>query len=106
GRGAGTPGTIVFRAEQGVDDPAVQRAMEELFTVVETLAADPGVDVESHPAFAALTDGQRAELADADLEPFRGMTLVSPYDPEGARQISSQGDHAGQIAFADLELPG
>ena len=31
GQGTGYTGTIVFRAEQGVDDPEVQAAMEELF---------------------------------------------------------------------------
>ena len=34
GKGAGVTGTIVFRAEQGVDDPEVQAAMEELFDEV------------------------------------------------------------------------
>ncbi|MBX3286313.1 MAG: MMPL family transporter [Actinobacteria bacterium] len=34
GQGAGQTGTIVFRAEQGVDDPAVKEAMEALFAKV------------------------------------------------------------------------
>jgi RND superfamily putative drug exporter len=34
GAGAGTTGTIVFQAAQGVDDPAVQREMEALFAEV------------------------------------------------------------------------
>ncbi len=37
GQGAGIQGTIVFRADAGVDDPAVQRAMEGLFTAVEAM---------------------------------------------------------------------
>ena len=37
GMGTGVTGTIVFRAEQGVDDPEVQAAMQELFDQV----ADP-----------------------------------------------------------------
>jgi predicted RND superfamily exporter protein len=40
GEGTNATGTIVFRAEQGVDDPAVQTAMEELFADVED---QPGV---------------------------------------------------------------
>src|SRR5690606_27678483 len=106
GRGAGTPGSIVFQADDGVDDPTVQAAMTELFTMVEALAEDPDLDVETHPAFASLTDEQREELADADLAPFEGLAVVSPYSPEGASQISTQGEHAGRIAFASLEMPG
>ncbi|MCU1371075.1 MAG: hypothetical protein JWO77_2269 [Ilumatobacteraceae bacterium] len=34
GQGSGISGTIVFRADQGVDDPEVQAAMEKLFTKV------------------------------------------------------------------------
>ena len=34
GQGTGITGTIVFRAEQGVDDPAVRTAMEEVFARV------------------------------------------------------------------------
>ena len=37
GVGAGPGGTIVFRAEQGVDDPAVRSAMSELFARVRAL---------------------------------------------------------------------
>jgi RND superfamily putative drug exporter len=45
GQGTGATGTIVFRAEQGVDDPAVQAAMSELFDKVA--AADNVLGVES-----------------------------------------------------------
>ena len=34
GQGTGQAGTIVFRADQGVDDPAVQQAMQGLFDEV------------------------------------------------------------------------
>ena len=37
GAGAGPAGTIVFRAEQGVDDPEVRSAMGELFARVKAL---------------------------------------------------------------------
>src|SRR5262249_62032369 len=33
------------------------------------------------------------------------VTLVSPYDPAGARQISRLGPEAGKIAYANVELP-
>src|SRR5690606_455388 len=65
-------GTIVYRAEQGVDDPEVREHMEELF----------------------------AEVANIDDV----IRVESPY-AEGAQQISSQGEEAGRIAFANVELP-
>ncbi|MDQ4131680.1 MAG: MMPL family transporter [Actinomycetota bacterium] len=37
GQGTGQVGTIVYRAEQGVDDPAVRRAMQALFERVATI---------------------------------------------------------------------
>ena len=40
GQGAGFTGTIVFQADQGVDDPEVEAAMSELF---DTVAAEDGV---------------------------------------------------------------
>ncbi len=104
--GSGTQGTIVFRAEQGVDDPAVQESMEQLFTMVQTIADDPDVDVASDPAFAHLDDDALQVLEDADLSTWEGITLASPYDDPTGRQISSQGDNAGLIAYANLEIPG
>src|SRR5262245_40988969 len=37
GQGTGQSGTIVFRAEQGVNDSAVRQAMEGLFTTVDAI---------------------------------------------------------------------
>ena len=68
----GEGGTIVFRAEQGVTDPEVQRAMTAYF--------DRAGQIE-------------------------GITLISPYTPEGAQQIASQGPEAGLIAYAQIGLP-
>jgi RND superfamily putative drug exporter len=68
----GEGGTIVFRAEQGVDDPEVQRAMTSFFDEVSQI---------------------------------EGLTLTSPYAPEGAQQIAQQGPDAGRIAYAQIGLP-
>ncbi len=46
GQGAGQTGTIVFQADQGVADPAVQAAMTELFDAV---AAQDGVSFVDSP---------------------------------------------------------
>ena len=102
GLGGGIPGTIVFQADQGVDDPEVKAAMEGFFAELVALRDDPNVDVRTDPAFASLTKRQRADLDKADLGVIRGMDVVSPYSPEGARQISAD----GKIAFASLEIKG
>jgi RND superfamily putative drug exporter len=70
--GAGLTGTIVFRAEQGVDDPEVEAAMSALF------------------------DG---------LDERDDITIASPYAEGGDRQIARDGDLAGQVAYADIEMP-
>ena len=73
GEGTGMTGTIVFRADQGVDDPAVVAAMQALFDEVATYD-----DV---------------------------LRVQSPYTPEGQQQIAARGPSAGQIAFANVEVP-
>jgi RND superfamily putative drug exporter len=71
GLGAGPSGSIVFQADQGVDDPEVQAAMEELFTATD-----------------------RIQFVD----------VTSPYSPQGFGQIAQQGELAGKVAFARVEL--
>jgi len=77
----GQSGTIVFKARQGVDDPSVRAAMEELFGLVD--AGFPGADgVPQHP----------------------GGTVISPYSERGREQIARTGPLAGQIAYAQVNL--
>ena len=77
----GQSGTIVIRAEQGVDDPAVVAGLEDLFAAVD--AGFPGADgVPRAP----------------------GATVVSPYSAEGVGQIATTGPLAGQLAFAPVQL--
>jgi putative drug exporter of the RND superfamily len=80
--GAGTQsGTIVFRADQGVDDPEVTAAMEELFALVD--AGFPDEDgVPEHP----------------------GATVISPYSEQGEGQIAGQGPLADELAYAQVNL--
>jgi RND superfamily putative drug exporter len=63
----GQSGSIVFRAPQGVDDPAVVDAMNEMFDEVSQI---------------------------------EGVTVTSPYEDAGVRQIN--GD--GTIAYASIDL--
>ncbi len=80
--GAGTQsGTIVFRADQGVADPEVTAAMEELFALVD--AGFPDEDgVPEHP----------------------GATVISPYSEQGEGQIAGQGPLADELAYAQVNL--
>jgi putative drug exporter of the RND superfamily len=80
--GAGTQsGTIVFRADQGVADPEVTAAMEELFALVDAGFPDDN-GVPEHP----------------------GATVVSPYSEQGGGQIARQGPLAGALAYAQVNL--
>lgn len=79
GAGAGAGGTIVFEASQGIADPEVQSAAT---TLLDSLIAEtgPGGELES-------------------------MFIRSPFAPEGAAQVASQGPRAGEIAYAQLSIP-
>ncbi|MCU1485956.1 MAG: hypothetical protein JWN67_2702, partial [Actinomycetia bacterium] len=77
----GQTGTIVFRAPQGVDDPAVRAAMVALFEVVDAGFPDAH-GVPQHP----------------------GATVVSPYAPGGGSQIARTGPLAGTVAYAQVNL--
>jgi putative drug exporter of the RND superfamily len=68
----GDSASIVFKAEQGVDDPEVKAAMTDFF--------DGVVEIEGV------------------------VTVMSPYGPIAAGQVSSTGDAAGKVAYAQLVL--
>jgi putative drug exporter of the RND superfamily len=72
GAGGGQTGSIVFRADQGVDDPDVEQTMQAYF---------------------------------AEVDAIPDVTVVSPYGPDGERQISQAGDDAGRVAYAQVEVP-
>ncbi len=82
GLGSGFRGTIVFRSEAGVDDPAVRAAMEEMF---REAAAYEGVSLTS--PYAATSPIPQA--------PEPG----TPHMP-GRPQVSAD----GRVAFASLDL--
>ena len=68
GLGSGQSGSVVFRAEAGVDDPAVRAAMQAMI---------------------------------AEIAQIEGLTVVSPYVPQGAAQISKD----GLVAFVSITVP-
>ena len=71
GLGAGPTGSIVFQADQGVTDPEVQAAMEELFAETDDIAF---------------------------------VEVTSPYAPQAFGQIAEQGELAGRVAYARVEV--
>ena len=77
----GQSGTIVFRAEQGVDEPEVVAAMEALF-------ADVGAGFPDE-------NGVAEHVA---------ATIISPYSDRGASQIARGGELAGQVAYAQVNF--
>jgi putative drug exporter of the RND superfamily len=54
--------------------------------------ADPEVEAAMSRAFERIDD-------------IPGLTVTSPYAPEGARQVSAAGPEAGRIAYATIDLP-
>ncbi len=77
----GQSGTIVFRADQGVDDPKVVAAMEALFSTVNAGFPDE-TGVAQNP----------------------GATVLSPYGEQGRAQIAREGPLADQLAYAQVNF--
>lgn len=83
--GSVNTGSIVFQADQGIDDPEVVVVMSEYFELI---------------------DGTRPLINPATGEPFdmSGFAVVSPYSDFGAQQVAPAGPLAGKVAFATVNL--
>ncbi|MBK9180917.1 MAG: MMPL family transporter [Acidimicrobiales bacterium] len=108
GEGGGEGGTIVFRTDQGVDDPAVRAAMSTFFADVDAL---PQVNVVS--PFTPEGQGQVAAagtIAYAQVEVPRDLSLSESTDLAGEIESLAptvpgvQIEYGGQL-FADFEPP-
>ena len=82
------------------------------FDVLDEHFADSGAGAEGGTivfrAEDGVTDPQVQEAMTAFFEQvseIEGLTLTSPYGPQGAQQIASQGPEAGKIAYAQIGLP-
>ena len=106
GTGAGLQGTLVYRADQGLQDPQVKAGIEAQLAMIEKIAADPKVDVLHDPTFASLSPSDRRAVAGEDLTQMKGMTVDSPYATGGEPRIATTGPNAGKIGFASIEVPG
>ena len=112
GQGAGQTGTIVFQAEQGIDDPAVEQAMTALFdrvaeegivTRVESpydpLFADRLVSTSSGRTIAYANVGMPEDVEFSDAGDLRDLIL------EDAPEIDGLQIEPGGFIFADFEEP-
>ena len=118
GAGAGPGGTIVFRAEQGVDDPSVRSAMSELFARVDALEGT-SVITPYDPFVGPLRISQdsdhagRVAYADVSLPPGTsgteaqdmGRTIEELIDELALQSIDGLEVEVGGIWFAELRPP-
>ncbi len=112
GQGTGISGTIVFRAEQGVDDPEVRDAMQAMF---ERLDARDDLTVVSPygeaSAFQVASAGDDAgKIAYAQLEApedasFDETLAISQDIQAAAPEIDGLVVEVGGAAFAEFEEP-
>jgi RND superfamily putative drug exporter len=104
GQGTGVVGTIVFRSESGVDDPAVRDAMQALFTKVASI--DDVVRVESpyDPGGEQLI---ASEGADAGKIAYANVELPDDISLPRAGEIRDEIlDNEPQLADGRIELGG
>ena len=118
GAGAGPGGTIVFRAEQGVDDPAVRAAMDDLFDRVRALE-ETSLISPYDPLVGPLRiarDGPEAgriAYADVSLPPGTsgteaqdmGRTIEGLIEELDLHSIGGLDVQVGGIWFAELRPP-
>ncbi len=113
GAGAGQVGTIVFRAEQGVDDPRVRSAMEALFAEVADL--DGVTRVESPYAdggeqLVASEGPEAGKIAFANVETPEDIGSdvggrISDTIRDAAPAIDGLQVERGGFIFAELDEP-
>ena len=112
GQGTGVTGTIVFRADQGVRDPAVRSAMEALFAKIDarddvTITSPYGPDADSQIASQGPEAGK---IAYAGLEmpqntSFEETFKVSQEIRAEAPTVSGLQMEVGGAAFAEFAEP-
>ena len=89
GSGTNLGGTIVFRAEQGVDDPAVQAAMIELFADVEAIDRVSVVSPYQGPVNRSLRVSSRG--------PETGLVAYADVNLETGTSANESSEIGGQI---------
>ncbi len=113
GQGTGIVGTVVFRAEQGVDDPAVRAEMEALFAEIATIEDVNRVESPYAPGGELLISSQGPE---AGRIAYANVELPDDIDSPRALEISKEITanlpqleglqvELGGIIFAEFETP-
>ena len=113
GQGTGVTGTIVFRAEQGVNDPEVRRAMEDLFAKVDaredvTIASPYAPGGERQIAAAPSPDAGKIAFADLEMPAntnFEHTAAVAKEIQAEAAGIAGVQVEIGGAAFAEFAEP-
>ena len=113
GQGTGYTGTIVFRAEQGVDDPEVQAQMQELFDRVAALDDVTKVDspyTEGGEQLVASQGPEAGLIAFANVElpeesDFTRAAEIRDIILEESPDIDGLQIELGGFIFADFEEP-
>ncbi len=113
GQGTGYTGTIVFRAEQGVDDPEVQAQMQELFDRVAALDDVTKVDspyTEGGEQLVASQGPEAGLIAYANVElpeesDFTRAAEIRDIILEESPDIDGLQIELGGFIFADFEEP-
>ena len=104
GQGTGVTGTVVFRAEQGVDDPAVREGMEALLAKIATMEDVNRVESPYDPGSEQLKSSQGPEagkIAYANVE--------FPDDMDFSRAIEIRNEILDEVPAVDglqVELGG
>jgi putative drug exporter of the RND superfamily len=112
GQGAGMTGTVVFEAEQGIDDPAVREGIEALLAEVaeqdvvtrvespyEPALADRLVSAESGGRIAYANVEMPEDVEFTDAEDVRDLILAEIPEVDGLRV------ELGGFIFAEFEEP-
>jgi RND superfamily putative drug exporter len=113
GQGTGIVGTVVFRAEQGVNDPAVRAEMEALFAEIATIEDVNRVESPYSPGGELLISSQGPE---AGKIAYANVELPDDIDSPRALEISKEITASlpeleglqvelGGIIFAEFETP-
>jgi len=109
GQGTGQSGTIVFKADQGVNDPAVRRAMETLFSTVDAIPEiNRVVSPYSEDGGRQVSDNGRIAYASLELPEninFERANEIGEEIREAAPQVAGLQVETGGFIFAPFEEP-
>ncbi|MGI8807215.1 MAG: MMPL family transporter [Acidimicrobiales bacterium] len=112
GQGTGVTGTIVFRAEQGVQDPAVRAAMEALFARIDArddvTVASPYREGAENQIAAQGPEAGKIAYAELEMPPntaFADTFAVSEEIQADAPGVPGLQVEVGGAAFAEFAEP-